>query len=105
MSFHEIIPAMIIVEIETREVIQRLADARLIIKLVFSATAKWGRAIADGHRVAYRQIRAVTDCDFQHPLPEIRDLGFDAAQRDTMSWLAAVFRHSVLLNYPLQNYC
>ena len=59
-----------------------------------------GRAIADGLRAATGKYVLSLDCDFQHLLPEIRDLfdgiaeGYDVAVGSRFS------RHSVLLNYP-----
>lgn len=59
-----------------------------------------GRAITDGLRAATGQYVLSLDCDFQHLLPEIRDLfdgiaeGYDVAVGSRFS------RHSVLLNYP-----
>jgi glycosyltransferase involved in cell wall biosynthesis len=59
-----------------------------------------GRAITDGLRAATGKYVLSLDCDFQHLLPEIRDLfdgiaeGYDVAVGSRFS------RHSVLLNYP-----
>ena len=59
-----------------------------------------GRAIADGLHAATGEYVLSLDCDFQHLLPEIRDLfdgiaeGYDVAVGSRFS------RHSVLLNYP-----
>jgi glycosyltransferase involved in cell wall biosynthesis len=61
-----------------------------------------GRAIADGYRVATGRYVLSMDCDFQHLLPEIRDL-FDAAADGYDVVVGSRFsRHSVLLNYPFQ---
>jgi dolichol-phosphate mannosyltransferase len=61
-----------------------------------------GRAIADGYRVATGSYVLSMDCDFQHLLPEIRDL-FDAASDGYDVVVGSRFsRHSVLLNYPFQ---
>jgi glycosyltransferase involved in cell wall biosynthesis len=61
-----------------------------------------GRAIADGYRVATGRYVLSMDCDFQHLLPEIRDL-FDAASDGYDVVVGSRFsRHSVLLNYPFQ---
>jgi len=60
-----------------------------------------GRALGDGLRAATGEYVLSLDCDFQHLLPEIRDLfdsivdGYDVAVGSRFS------RHSVLLNYPL----
>src|SRR5215469_10424192 len=59
-----------------------------------------GRAIADGLRTATGEYVLSLDCDFQHLLPEIRDL-FDAIAEDYDVAVGSRFsRHSVLLNYP-----
>ncbi|HEU5081610.1 MAG TPA: glycosyltransferase family 2 protein [Opitutaceae bacterium] len=59
-----------------------------------------GRAIADGLRAAQGQYVLTMDCDFQHLLPELRDL-FDAAAKGNDVVIGSRFsRHSVLLNYP-----
>ncbi len=87
----------------TRDVIQRLADEDPIIKPVFRTPPNGvGRAIADGYRAATGQYILSMDCDFQHLLPEIRDL-FDAAAEGYDVVVGSRFsRHSVLLNYPFQ---
>jgi SAM-dependent methyltransferase len=59
-----------------------------------------GRAIADGLRAATGDYVLSLDCDFQHLLPEIRDL-FDGLARDYDVAIGSRFsRQSVLLNYP-----
>jgi len=59
-----------------------------------------GRAIADGYRAATGAWVLSMDCDFQHLLPEVRDL-FDLAAAGTPVVAGSRFsRHSVLLNYP-----
>ncbi len=87
----------------TGEVIRRLADEEPIIKPVFRSPPNGvGRAIVDGYRVATGDYVLSMDCDFQHLLPEIRDL-FDAAAEGYDVVVGSRFsRHSVLLNYPLQ---
>ena len=99
---HEIIPVDDNSRDRTREVIQRLADEDPIIKPVFRQPPNGvGRAIADGYRVATGKYVLSMDCDFQHLLPEIRDL-FDAAAEGYDVVVGSRFsRHSVLLNYPL----
>jgi glycosyltransferase involved in cell wall biosynthesis len=60
-----------------------------------------GRALADGYRAATGTYVLSMDCDFQHLLPELRDIfnaaadGFDVVVGSRFS------RHSVLLNYPV----
>lgn len=59
-----------------------------------------GRAIADGLRSAKGRYVLTMDCDFQHLLPELRDL-FDALAEGPDVVVGSRFsRHSVLLNYP-----
>lgn len=59
-----------------------------------------GRAIADGLRAATGRYVLTMDCDFQHLLPELRDL-FDVAAQGADVVVGSRFsRHSVLLNYP-----
>ena len=61
-----------------------------------------GLAIADGLGVATGRYVLLMDCDFQHLLPEVRDL-FDAAAEGYDVVIGSRFsRHSVLLNYPFQ---
>lgn len=61
-----------------------------------------GRAIADGYRAATGRYVLSMDCDFQHLLPEFRDL-FDAAAEGFDVVVGSRFsRHSMLLNYPFQ---
>jgi glycosyltransferase involved in cell wall biosynthesis len=61
-----------------------------------------GRALADGYRAATGEWVLSMDCDFQHLLPEVRDL-FDAAVEGYDVAVGSRFsRHSVLLNYPFQ---
>ena len=59
-----------------------------------------GRAIADGLQAATGRYVLTMDCDFEHLLPELRDL-FDAATQGYDVVIGSRFsRHSVLLNYP-----
>jgi dolichol-phosphate mannosyltransferase len=59
-----------------------------------------GLAIVQGLRAATGRYVLTMDCDFQHLLPELRDL-FDAADRGYDVVIGSRFsRHSVLLNYP-----
>src|SRR6266516_4427878 len=59
-----------------------------------------GRAIAEGLSQASGRYVLTVDCDFQHLLPEFRDL-FDCAVEDYDVIVGSRFsRHSVLLNYP-----
>jgi dolichol-phosphate mannosyltransferase len=87
----------------TREVIRALAADDPRVRAVFRAPPNGvGRAIADGYRIATGSYVLSMDCDFQHLLPEIRDL-FDAAADGYDVVVGSRFsRHSVLLNYPFQ---
>jgi len=87
----------------TRAVIRELAveDSR-VRPVIRTPPNGVGRAIADGYRAATGRYILSIDCDFQHLLPEIRDL-FDAAADGYDVVVGSRFsRHSVLLNYPFQ---
>src|SRR5262249_11400282 len=80
----------------TRNVISRLAAADSRIKPVYRASPNGvGRAITDGLQAATGDYILTLDCDFQHLLPEVRDLfdaiveGYDVAVGSRFS------RHSV----------
>ena len=100
---HEIIPVDDNSRDGTRQVIERLAAEDPRIKPVFRTPPNGvGRAIADGYKAATGDWVLSMDCDFQHLLPEIRDL-FDAAAHGYDVVVGSRFsRHSVLLNYPFQ---
>jgi len=100
---YEIIPVDDNSTDNTREVIGRLAAADPIIKPVFRSPPNGvGRAIADGYRQTTGEYVLSMDCDFQHLLPEIRDM-FDAAAEGYDLVVGSRFsRRSVLLNYPFQ---
>jgi dolichol-phosphate mannosyltransferase len=87
----------------TGEVIRALAAEDSRVRPIFRAPPNGvGRAIADGYRIATGKYVLSMDCDFQHLLPEIRDL-FDAAADGYDVVVGSRFsRHSVLLNYPFQ---
>lgn len=59
-----------------------------------------GRAIADGLRAASGKYVLSLDCDFQHLLPEVRDLFDSIAEGYDVAVGSRFSRHSVLLNYP-----
>ncbi|HLB10418.1 MAG TPA: glycosyltransferase [Gemmatimonadaceae bacterium] len=87
----------------TREAILSLAseDPRVLPVLRLPPNGV-GRAIADGYRAATGRYVLSMDCDFQHLLPEFRDL-FDAAAEGFDVVVGSRFsRHSMLLNYPFQ---
>jgi dolichol-phosphate mannosyltransferase len=85
----------------TAEVIRLLAKDDPRVRPVFRSPPNGvGRAIADGYRIASGRYVLSMDCDFQHLLPEIRDL-FDAAAKGYEVVVGSRFsRYSVLLNYP-----
>jgi dolichol-phosphate mannosyltransferase len=85
----------------TGAIIEELARRDARIKPIHRAPPNGvGRALAVGLRAATGTYVLSLDCDFQHLLPEIRDLfdgiaeGYDVAVGSRFS------RHSVLLNYP-----
>jgi SAM-dependent methyltransferase len=59
-----------------------------------------GLAIADGLATATGKYVLTMDCDFQHLLPEFRDLLDGAAEGYDVVIGSRFSRHSVLLNYP-----
>jgi dolichol-phosphate mannosyltransferase len=100
---HEIIPVDDNSQDGTAEVIRNLAETDARIKPVFRTPPNGvGRALADGYQKATGRYVLSMDCDFQHLLPEIRDL-FDAAKEGYDVVIGSRFsRHSVLLNYPFK---
>ena len=100
---HEIIPVDDNSRDSTRDIIQRLAEEDPRIKPVLRSPPNGvGRALRDGYRAATGKYILSMDCDFQHLLPEIRDL-FDATAQGYDVVVGSRFsRHSVLLNYPIQ---
>lgn len=100
---HEIIPVDDYSTDATKQVLRRLAAEDPRVKPVFRAPPRGvGRALADGYRAATGEYVLSMDCDFQHLLPEMRDL-FDAAAEGYDVVVGSRFsRHSVLLNYPFQ---
>jgi SAM-dependent methyltransferase len=98
---HEIIPVNDGSTDNTAAVLDQLAreDAR-VRPLHRPPPNGVGRAIRDGLGAASGRYVLTMDCDFQHLLPEFRDL-FDAAERGYDVVIGSRFsRHSVLLNYP-----
>ena len=100
---HEIIPVDDNSTDNTAHVIRKLAQEDARIKPVFRSPPNGvGRAIADGYGTATGNYVLSMDCDFQHLLPELRDL-FDAAAKGYDVVVGSRFsRHSILLNYPVQ---
>jgi len=100
---HEIIPVDDNSTDRTWDIIQRLAAEYPLVKPIARNPPNGvGRALADGYRAATGRWVLSMDCDFQHLLPEMRDL-FDAAVEGYDVIVGSRFsRHSVLLNYPFQ---
>ena len=99
---HEIIPVDDNSTDGTAAVIARYARADPRVRPIYRKPPNGvGRAISDGLSAATGRWILSMDCDFQHLLPEIRDL-FDRAVKGADVVVGSRFsRHSVLLNYPL----
>lgn len=99
---HEIIPVNDGSTDCTRAVLDALAAADPRVKPIHRGPPNGvGHAIAAGLCAASGRYVLTMDCDFQHLLPEFRDL-FDAAARGYDVVIGSRFsRHSVLLNYPI----
>lgn len=100
---HEVIPVDDSSSDGTAEELRRLADEDPRVKPVFRSEAPGvGRALEAGYRAAAGRWVLSMDCDFEHLLPELRDL-FEAAAEGTDVVVGSRFsRHSVLLNYPFR---
>jgi dolichol-phosphate mannosyltransferase len=98
---HEIVPVDDNSRDSTAAVIAHYAAANPRVRPVYRKPPNGvGRAIADGYRAANGRWVLSMDCDFQHLLPEVRDL-FDHAANGSPVVVGSRFsRHSVLLNYP-----
>ncbi len=98
---HEIVPVDDNSRDGTAAILARYAAADPRIRPVYRKPPNGvGRALADGYRAATGAWVLSMDCDFQHLLPEIRDM-FDRAARGAPVVVGSRFsRHSVLLNYP-----
>ncbi len=99
---HEVIPVDDGSTDRTREVMAALAAEDVRVKPLHRTPPHGvGHAIAAGLRAARGRYVLTMDCDFEHLLPELRDL-FDAgAQGGYDVVMGSRFsRHSVLLNYP-----
>jgi dolichol-phosphate mannosyltransferase len=98
---HEIIPVDDSSTDRTREVIAALATKDERIKPLYRSTPHGvGRALADGLRAVTGRYVLTIDCDFQHLLPEFRDLFDGIAEGNDVVIGSRFSRHSVLLNYP-----
>lgn len=86
----------------TREVMARLAAEDPRVRPVLRTPPNGvGRALADGFRAATGAWVLTMDCDFQHLMPEVRDV-FDAAARGRDVVVGSRFsRESIVRHYPL----
>jgi dolichol-phosphate mannosyltransferase len=99
---HEIIPVNDGSNDRTSEVMAALAAKDDRVKPVHRVPPNGvGLAIADGLAAATGRYVLTMDCDFQHLLPEFRDLLDTAAQGYDVVIGSRFSRHSVLLNYPV----
>ena len=99
---YEVIPVDDSSTDRTREVIATLAKKDARIKPLYRSPPNGvGRAISDGLREATGRYVLTIDCDFQHLLPEFRDLFDGVAEGNDVVIGSRFSRHSVLLNYPL----
>jgi SAM-dependent methyltransferase len=98
---HEIIPVNDGSTDRTGEIITELAGRDARVKPLHRIPPNGvGLAIAEGLAAAKGRYVLTMDCDFQHLLPEFRDL-LDAAVEGYDVVIGSRFsRHSVLLNYP-----
>ena len=98
---HEIIPVNDGSNDRTGEVIAKLAETDKRVKPLHRLPPNGvGLAIADGLAAASGKYVFTMDCDFQHLLPEFRDLLDAAAEGHDVVIGSRFSRHSVLLNYP-----
>jgi SAM-dependent methyltransferase len=98
---HEIIPVNDGSKDRTGEVIADLAAKDARVKPLHRVPPNGvGLAIADGLAAATGRYVLTMDCDFQHLLPEFRDLLDGAAEGYDVVIGSRFSRHSVLLNYP-----
>jgi SAM-dependent methyltransferase len=98
---HEIVPVDDNSVDDTAAILARYAAADPRVRPVYRTPPNGvGRAIADGYAAATGDWVLSMDCDFQHLLPEVRDM-FDLAAAGAPVVAGSRFsRHSVLLNYP-----
>ena len=98
---HEVIPVDDSSTDRTRDVMAALATKDARIKPFYRSPPNGvGRAISDGLRASTGRYVLTIDCDFQHLLPEFRDLFDGAAEGNDVVIGSRFSRHSVLLNYP-----
>jgi dolichol-phosphate mannosyltransferase len=105
--YGEYIREIILVDDNSRDgtagVIRGLSAADPSVRGIFRSPPNGvGRALSDGYKAATGEYVLSMDCDFQHLMPEVRDL-FDAASEGYDIVIGSRFsRHSVLLNYPIK---
>jgi SAM-dependent methyltransferase len=98
---HEVIPVNDGSTDRTGDVINELAAKDHRIKPLHRVPPNGvGLAIAEGLAAANGRYVLTMDCDFQHLLPEFRDLLDGAAEGYDVVIGSRFSRHSVLLNYP-----
>jgi dolichol-phosphate mannosyltransferase len=98
---HEVIPVDDSSIDRTRDVMAALATKDARVKPLYRSPPNGvGRAISDGLRASSGRYVLTIDCDFQHLLPEFRDLFDGAAEGNDVVIGSRFSRHSVLLNYP-----
>ena len=98
---HEIIPVNDGSNDRTGDVITKLAENDKRVKPLHRVPPNGvGLAIADGLAAATGRYVLMMDCDFQHLLPEFRDLLDQVAKGYDVVIGSRFSRHSVLLNYP-----
>ncbi|MEZ5039403.1 MAG: glycosyltransferase [Saprospiraceae bacterium] len=86
----------------TAKLLQSMAALDPLIKPLFRKPPNGvGLAIADGLQAATGKYVLTMDCDFQHLLPELKDMFEAAAQGYDVVVGSRFSRHSVLLDYPL----
>ena len=102
--FHEIILVDDNSRDNTKEVLKELATKYPLVKPVFRTPPNGvGRAIMDGYKAATGDYILSMDCDFQHLLPELRDVFDTAVTQGCDVVVGSRFsQRSVLLNYPYQ---
>ena len=98
---HEIIPVNDGSTDRTAEIMTEMAAIDRRIKPVHRrAPYGVGRALVDGFRAVSGRYVLMLDCDFQHLLPELRELFDEVAAGYDVVIGSRFSRHSVLLNYP-----
>jgi dolichol-phosphate mannosyltransferase len=98
---YEVIPVDDSSTDHTRDVMAALATKDARVKPLYRSPPNGvGLAISDGLRASTGRYVLTMDCDFQHLLPEFRDLFDGVAEGNDVVIGSRFSRHSVLLNYP-----